>query len=38
MREVLNYETSGFHCTKKTEHEHESKYKRKVANIILLLW
>ena len=26
------------YCTKKTEHEHESKYKRKVANIILLLW
>ena len=39
MREGLNYQTSGYvYCTKKTEHEHESKYKRKVANIILLLW
>ena len=40
MREGLNYQTSGYvYCTKKkTEHERESKYKRKVANIILLLW
>ena len=25
-------------ASKKTEHEHESNYKRKVANVILLLW
>ena len=34
----LNYQTYGYVLHQKKEHENESKHKRKVANIILLLW
>ena len=37
-REGLNYQTFGYVLHPKKEREDESKHKRKVANIILLLW
>ena len=39
-RERLNHQTSEYvlHQFKKKERENESKYRRKVANIIMLLW